>query len=790
VKYSIVMPCFNQLEYTIRAVNAVRRNTKSYELIIVDNGSSDGTFEWLKAQAKSDPRIRIIRNDENKGFVVAVNQGMAAARATDWIVLLNNDTIVGPKWVRWMETDAKFLSRVLGRPVGLVGPSSNFVAGSQFVPGLTYDLNKFDDFAVRYHKSQQAPAMEIGFVSGFCMMVNRKLYEAIGGMDERFSPGGFDDNDYSLRSNEAGFANCWARDVFVHHFGQKTIGMYPDLRGGTANWKVFYSKYRDNRPKRLLAAYRVKNAAAFLKKSLDRTAEFVDGIVVLVNKSEDNTLEIAKSHPKVIRVEEWKCGFNERDERNRALEMAAEEGAEWIISVDADEIFEDKMTYEYAQRLIHPPNPEVKLYTFTWYTIFINDQDGSKWWRSDGIFGRMAGPRLFKVEKGRKILLGDEKGLHCGNVPVYPREYTRVTSVRVKHLGYDSQDLRERKYSFYSKLDEHPDPRLVGGESYRHLVDTSIRVNKWDENSNISLCMVVKNEGKELPRLLDELYYFVDEVVLVDTGSTDDTKEIADYYPNVKIYDFKWNDSFSDVRNFAKDHCSSKWILHMDADEHFDTEKLVTLRRMMDEDADGWMFFVKNIQKIGAFTLSEAVRLFRNIPEFYYTGRVHENFDECLRRFRNRLKIKKAPFMIEHRGYLKKDEDLDRKLELYERLNIQQMKDDPMDSRPYFNLALHRINEGAYDEAEELLYEALKRNPNHYQAKKELASISLLRALVLMRSVTRQLPADHPFKQYAEELVQAIQPFTPETPIRVGSIRHQKVSAKGLLPFEEVDDAG
>ena len=126
---SIIIVTFNQVEFTQQCVESVRRMTdEPYELIFVDNGSTDGTVAYLESVGAA----RVIRNQVNRGFPAAVNQGIAVATG-DRVLLLNNDTIVTTGWlgrmIATLERDPK---------IGLVGPCSNFVGSEQQVD-VNYD---------------------------------------------------------------------------------------------------------------------------------------------------------------------------------------------------------------------------------------------------------------------------------------------------------------------------------------------------------------------------------------------------------------------------------------------------------------------------------------------------------------------------------------------------------------------------------------------------------------------------------------------------------------------------
>lgn len=97
----------------------------------------------------------------------------------------------------------------------------------------------------------------------------------------------------------------------------------------------------------------------------------------------------------------------------------------------------------------------------------------------------------------------------------------------------------------------------------------------------ISACLIVKNEGDILDRCLSSIHDLVDEIVIVDTGSTDNTKDVASKYTD-KIYDFSWIDDFSAARNYAFSLCTCDYIYSADADEYLDEENRRQFTNLME----------------------------------------------------------------------------------------------------------------------------------------------------------------------------------------------------------------
>jgi GT2 family glycosyltransferase len=243
---SIVMLTLNELEYTQRCIDSIRRHaTGPYELVLVDNGSTDGTVEWLRALA-ADPAagdVTVIENGANLGFGGGCNVGIAAATG-ERVLLLNNDTVATAGWL-----DALHAALDADPRRGVVGPRSNHVAAAQKVDDVPYDvwsLDGLDDFAAAFTAEHAGEGADLQRLIGFCMLLPREVFERIGGFDLRFGAGNFEDDDLCLRIRAAGWT-CWmAGDSFVHHFGSRTFaGAKISYSTSMAdNWARFERKWR------------------------------------------------------------------------------------------------------------------------------------------------------------------------------------------------------------------------------------------------------------------------------------------------------------------------------------------------------------------------------------------------------------------------------------------------------------------------------------------------------------------------------------------------------------------
>lgn len=215
-KVSIIVLTHSQWTYTQQCLMSIRDFTStSHETIVVDNASTD---ETAKKIAWHFPEVRLIENSRNAGFPIAVNQGINAALG-EYVVLLNNDTVLTQGWLeRLIEVAESDPS------IGIVGPMSNYVSGPQMDKHASYKtIMQMQAYASKVNEERKGQTTPFPRVAFLCTLIKRKVIDTIGGLDERFSPGNFEDDDYCLRSILAGFKTCIANDVFVHHYGSKSF---------------------------------------------------------------------------------------------------------------------------------------------------------------------------------------------------------------------------------------------------------------------------------------------------------------------------------------------------------------------------------------------------------------------------------------------------------------------------------------------------------------------------------------------------------------------------------------
>lgn len=192
---------------------------------------------------------------------------------------------------------------------------------------------------------------------------------------------------------------------------------------------------------------------------------------------------------------------------------------------------------------------------------------------------------------------------------------------------------------------------------YSHLLNDLERaetkaLEKLNPDQKLSLCMIVKNEEKYLAGALDSVQGVVDEIIIVDTGSTDRTVEIAREY-GAKVYFRPWDDDFAAARNESLKHATGQWVLVLDADERVPESVKTNLRALLVDIPQfiSYATLIKNLQLnqgVEENFSHYVVRLFRKTPEAMFYGAVHESL------YPNRgvIHLPETSFFIEHLGYV------------------------------------------------------------------------------------------------------------------------------------------
>lgn len=221
------------------------------------------------------------------------------------------------------------------------------------------------------------------------------------------------------------------------------------------------------------------------------------------------------------------------------------------------------------------------------------------------------------------------------------------------------------------------------------------------KRATVSLCMIVKNEEKFLKTCLDSVKDIVDEMIIVDTGSTDNTVEIAEKF-NAKVFSTTWNNSFAEARNVSLSKATKEWILIMDADDVFEEKDKPKFKDLINNgEFDGYFFktlsYVIENNK-NDYIYNSNIRLIKNNGEYEFKGAIHE---QLLNKYRetDHSRFKLEDIRIHHNGYLKSVVKEKNKRERNIPIIKEELKKNPNNPFHNFNLGNEYLALGDLEEA-------------------------------------------------------------------------------------------
>lgn len=198
--------------------------------------------------------------------------------------------------------------------------------------------------------------------------------------------------------------------------------------------------------------------------------------------------------------------------------------------------------------------------------------------------------------------------------------------------------------------------------------------------NRISACMIVKDGEEYLENCLNSIKDLASEIIIVDTGSKDKTKEIAERFTN-KVFDLEWNGNFSEARNFAISKAEGDWILSIDADETISGKDIKKIRELFDKnpEADAFLLncrtYTNDIGIAGwrsskddeyeesknsyGYYASKLLRLFKNKKSFFFEGKIHETPHDSIKKINGR--VYDTDVIFHHFGALDKEKLLNKK---------------------------------------------------------------------------------------------------------------------------------
>ncbi|MGL5381198.1 glycosyltransferase [Clostridium sp.] len=261
-------------------------------------------------------------------------------------------------------------------------------------------------------------------------------------------------------------------------------------------------------------------------------------------------------------------------------------------------------------------------------------------------------------------------------------------------------------------------------------------------DNSLSICMIVKNEEKNLSRCLKSIKHIAQEIIIVDTGSTDNTVSIAKKF-GAKVINFEWTNDFSQARNISLQNATKNWILVLDADEEISFDEGVKLKNILKLNSHLEAFHLRLVNMVSNVDIGDAIvlRLFKNNPQYRFVGKMHEQIVHSIEKHSKGIPIGSTDIKIKHYGYDPNYADIDSK----QKRNMDLLNSYPKEMRDgyfYYSLGNEYARINNTNQALECYYKGL-------ELAEKLDSTPIYLAYLAIH-ILKVLSAS---KRYAEELI-------------------------------------
>ncbi len=308
---SICIVSYNSRTYMEECIRSIKFTCApgAYEIVVTDNASTDSVRDYL-LEISDD--MTLVLCDENLGFPAGCNCCIQYSAPDNDIFLLNNDTRMTRNALFWLR-----YALYESSDVGAAGCMGSYAGNEQMVALKTENVMDIVDFAERSNVYMDNPCEEKCRLCGFAMLIKRSVIKEIGGLDEAFSPGYFEDDDLSVRINEAGYRQMVVHNSFIYHKGSVNFNK-------KAQYEINENLERNHRYSIEKNGYDNLIAAIILKSELStiniiRAERKKDFSLLEINCGSGNFL----SHVKYLFPEAYVCGTS-------AIQLEIEHGVKNI----------------------------------------------------------------------------------------------------------------------------------------------------------------------------------------------------------------------------------------------------------------------------------------------------------------------------------------------------------------------------------------------------------------------------------------------------------------------------
>jgi GT2 family glycosyltransferase/glycosyltransferase involved in cell wall biosynthesis len=481
-KASIILVTYNNLNLTRQCLDSIyaRTSDPNFEVIVVDNASQDDTPRTLLEYAAAYPNLKVVLNPVNAGFARGNNIGTAAASG-EYLVFLNNDTVVTHGWL------AGLLCHLQDPAVGMVGPVTNYSSNESRI-AVEYDpvspgLEGMEAFAEAYTRRHAGQAFEVEMLLLLCVALRRAVYDQVGGIDERYGIGLFEDEDFSKELRQKSYKLLCAEDVYIHHWGSASfskLGLAGYWLTHEENRNKFETKWNQRWYPQL---YRSELQREHIRQLVDGSLWLAKQVIEAEKENAALTAQVKERDQKLM--ENWEMVLD----RDRTL-AAIYRSRGWRLL---------QLLWRVRLRLIPHHSHRERIASLVVHAYRVLRHDGlSAFFRKS--VGKVLRSRLVRRGLGWMIPQRVKAFYHT-----YREEYPLVDRTQV---------------ILYA------DPAILPDYSPRRALDLPAIERSPVE---VTLISTVRNEAAHAKSWLDSLLQqsrLPDEMIVTDGGSTDDTVAI------------------------------------------------------------------------------------------------------------------------------------------------------------------------------------------------------------------------------------------------------------------------
>ena len=759
-RVSIIIPVTESAGMVEKCLSNIQKTSEdTIEIILAIDESSPAAIEEIQKASRKMQKLRVINIELNLGPAKLINRA-ASASTGEYILLLDPSVTVTRNTLSGM------LACLKNSPnAGVIGPMSNFSKGPHRSPALKFTSDQeIENFARDLRRQNQNRRIPSNDISVFCMLFTRKLFQELGGFDKNYGLEGGEARDFCIKAAMSGKINFIAGDVYVHRWQTDPSlrrNKRPKEKWGTPDQQTLQQKQRayiSNIESGIEAYHKddLDNAFGYLLEAIKHlplypAAYFELAGVLLKSHNYKDGLNVIKELPSGAddaRKDELLgfcfLGLNldqealRYAERTLSINQASPPALNLMGLLALKQGDKGKAGQFFNQSLAEDPGygePHTNLGKI----LLENAPEKALDSIERGFILSPDTPDILSAYHSIVTDLGQyqrAEAVFKSAVSAYPlNKILRYRFIDVLfRLGKHEASLIQIEELM--ALFELEDGMLAAALKIREMTGPrEIPRDKKTEKTGLSICMIVKDEEAFLVNCLHSVTPIADEIIIVDTGSTDRTREIAIIF-GARVYDFKWNQDFSAARNYALSKANGDWIFVVDADEVISQHDHHAFRKLVRKSAErprAWSFTTRNYvdspnaagwtgndgryrqeEKGTGWHPSPKVRLFPNDKRIYFKNPVHEFVEPSL--MKNGIAIKECDIPVHHYGQLDWNKYLD-KGEQYYLLGKAKLEETGEDLNALIELATQAGGAfGKYEEAVELWKRVLKIDPQNTKA--------------------------------------------------------------------------